>query len=77
MVKIDGLWALFQIFIKSTTFQISIILGFVLLTFALFGLQIGHSTIVIIYNGTDIPRTSPYISVVHSCTEIVHGTCTP
>ena len=53
------MWALFEIFTKSATFQISIILGFVLFTFALFGLQIGHSTIVIIYNETGIPGKSP------------------
>ena len=76
MVNIGRMWAFFQIFTKSATFQISIILGFVLVTFALFGLQIGHSTIVTIYNETVIPGKSPYISVVHRCTEIVHGTCT-
>ena len=76
MIKIGGMWQLFQIFTKSATFQISVILGFVLVTFAVFGLQIGHSTTVIIFNETGIPGKYPYISVVHRCTEIVHGTCT-
>ena len=48
MANIGRMWALFQIFTKSATFQISIILGFVLVTFALFGGQIGHLTIVTI-----------------------------
>ena len=76
MVNIGRMWALFQIFTKSATFQICIILGFVLVTFALFGLQIGHSTIVTIYKYTGIPGKYPYISVVHRCTEIAHCTCT-